>query len=252
MDKNENAEERVTEGDSVRKDVTNLTQGEGRVHSSILVRDYETLIEAIDRLAGLLGILSNTVGHDGEYLKPRENHELMRARDLLIGLRRTLQEREQDAHARSKEGRIDLTQFDGIMEGPWELRTRPHGRNGMERRPEPNYNSTDVQKRLQAFTLTTTFSQEKSMCGYPHHSSIHFPASFDDADWLRVSLATARAIASAPDLVAELEKQYKREDELLEALRIIRDDLNDALKVYPILNKEDVEKVRNFANDASQ
>ena len=48
--------------------------------------------------------------------------------------------------------------------------------------------------------------------------------------------------------IAELEKQYKREDELLEALRIIRDDLDDALKVYPILNQEDVEKVRNFAN----
>lgn len=62
----------------------------------------------------------------------------------------------------------------------------------------------------------------------------------------------AKQIAKLPELIAELEKQYKREDELLKALLIIRDDLDDALKVYPILNKEDVEKVRNFANDASQ
>jgi molecular chaperone GrpE (heat shock protein) len=59
-------------------------------------------------------------------------------------------------------------------------------------------------------------------------------------------------LACTNSLIAELEKQDKREDELLKALLIIRDDLDDALKVYPILNKEDVEKVRNFANDASQ
>tara|TARA_B100000035_G_scaffold178641_1_gene152349 strand:+ start:1550 stop:1813 length:264 start_codon:yes stop_codon:yes gene_type:complete len=49
----------------------------------------------------------------------------------------------------------------------------------------------------------------------------------------------------------ELKRCYGREDELIEALQIIRDDLDEALEVYPILNKEDVEKVRNFANDAS-
>ena len=120
--------------------------------------------------------------------------------------------------------RIDLTQFEGMMEGPWELKTRPHGRNGMERRPEPDYNSTAVQKRLQAFTLTTTFAQERSMCGYPHHSSIHFPASFDDADWLKVSLATARALAATPDLVAELKRCY----ELIDKLQIEVDNAYNA------------------------
>jgi len=53
-------------------------------------------------------------------------------------------------------------------------------------------------------------------------------------------------------ILKALKRSYEREDELLEALRIIRDDLDDALKVYPILNEEDVEKVRNFANDASE
>ena len=61
----------------------------------------------------------------------------------------------------------------------------------------------------------------------------------------------AKQIAKLPDLIAEVKKLYKREAELLEALRIIRDDLNDALEVYPTINKEDIEKVRNFANDAS-
>jgi len=45
---------------------------------------------------------------------------------------------------------------------------------------------------------------------------------------------------------------YAREEELLDALRIIRDDLDDALEVYPTINQEDIVKVRNFANDASQ
>lgn len=54
-----------------------------------------------------------------------------------------------------------------------------------------------------------------------------------------------------PDMIAELKRMYAREDELLDALRIIRDDLDDALKVYPTINQEDIVKVRNFANDAS-
>ena len=32
-----------------------------------------------------------------------------------------------------------------------------------------------------------------------------------------------------PDLIAELKKMYAREDELLDALRIIRDDLNEGM-----------------------
>ena len=57
-------------------------------------------------------------------------------------------------------------------------------------------------------------------------------------------------------ILAELRKMYKREDELLEALRIIRDDLDEAIAQgnLPITstNGIDATKIRNFANDASQ
>ena len=143
--------------------------------------------------------------------------------------------------------RIDLTQFERMMKGPWELKTYKHGRNGMEERPEPNYNSTEVRKSLQAFSLITTFSgEDKVNAGYSQYSSIHFPSSFYDSDWQKVSLATARALAAAPDLVAELKRMYKREDELLNALRIIRDDLNETTGL-----SVELKKIRNFANDAS-
>ena len=58
------------------------------------------------------------------------------------------------------------------------------------------------------------------------------------------------------DLVAELKKMYAREDELLDALRIIRDDLNEGMAQghLPIESTHGVSarKIRNFANDASQ
>ena len=61
-----------------------------------------------------------------------------------------------------------------------------------------------------------------------------------------------------PDLIAELKRCYEREDELIEALKIIRDDLDDALETegYSTLAHENsnrtLHKIRNFANDASQ
>ena len=57
-------------------------------------------------------------------------------------------------------------------------------------------------------------------------------------------------------LFAELKKMYAREDELLDALRIIRDDLNEGMAQghLPIESTHGVSarKIRNFANDASQ
>jgi len=60
-------------------------------------------------------------------------------------------------------------------------------------------------------------------------------------------------------LIAELKRMYAREDMLLVALRIIRNDLNEALDgpLNFLLNgyndwSEVIEKIRNFANDASQ
>ena len=63
----------------------------------------------------------------------------------------------------------------------------------------------------------------------------------------------------AVELIAELKRMYAREDELLDALRIIRDDLDEVISA--ILSPWErqrrrasiaVTKVRNFANDASQ
>ena len=56
------------------------------------------------------------------------------------------------------------------------------------------------------------------------------------------------------DLIAELKKMYAREDELLEALRIIRDDLQEARAygAYTLAQSEKLRKIRNFAHDASQ
>lgn len=96
--------------------------------------------------------------------------------------------------------RIDLTQFEGIVE--WEV----------ERLPDGNY------------AIKT--GRDNS------------------------SLEEAETIAKLPSLIAELKKMYKREDELLDALRIIRDDLGDIL---PSNNGQEqmLDKIYNFANDAS-
>ncbi len=70
------------------------------------------------------------------------------------------------------------------------------------------------------------------------------------------SLEEAETIAKLPTLIDELKKMYAREDTLLSALRIIRDDLNDGMAQghLPIESTHGVSarKIRNFANDASQ
>ena len=56
-------------------------------------------------------------------------------------------------------------------------------------------------------------------------------------------------------IVPELKKMYAREDELLDALRIIRDDLDETIAQGPLGISEptlhQVWRIRNFANDAS-
>ena len=58
-------------------------------------------------------------------------------------------------------------------------------------------------------------------------------------------------------LIAELKRCYEREDALIEALKIIRDDLDDALETKghsTLIHEKSVtlQKIRNFANDASE
>ena len=77
-------------------------------------------------------------------------------------------------------------------------------------------------------------------CGYGMES--------DDLEQIRI---TVLAMSKTPNLIAELEKMYAREDELLDALRIIRDDLGDIL---PSNDSQELmlDKIYNFANDASE
>ena len=53
-------------------------------------------------------------------------------------------------------------------------------------------------------------------------------------------------------LHAELKRMYAREAELLEALRIIRDDLDEEIAKAHFPNDKVAWQIRNFANDASQ
>ena len=57
-------------------------------------------------------------------------------------------------------------------------------------------------------------------------------------------------------ILKALKRSYAREDELLDALRIIRDDLNEGMAQghLPIESTHGVSarKIRNFANDASE
>jgi len=68
----------------------------------------------------------------------------------------------------------------------------------------------------------------------------------------------AAAIYNIPRLIAELKRCYEREDALIEALRIIRDDLDDALETEGYntsaheKSERTLQKIRNFANDASE
>lgn len=81
-------------------------------------------------------------------------------------------------------------------------------------------------------------------------------AVLEDAPNGEYTEADANAIAAVPDLIAELKRMYAREARLLEALRIIRDDLDEAIDKGHVAvhatNGNDVTKIRNFANDASQ
>ena len=81
------------------------------------------------------------------------------------------------------------------------------------------------------------------------------PASHESTKEMRLytgSGTNSRLIAKAPDLLAELKKCYAREDELLDALRIIRDDLDEEIAKAHFPNDKVAWQIRNFAHDATQ
>ena len=61
----------------------------------------------------------------------------------------------------------------------------------------------------------------------------------------------AEVISKLPNLIAELKRMYAREDELLDVLRIIILDLDNQPTGPNGDIFEHIEKIRNFANDAS-
>ena len=120
----------------------------------------------------------------------------------------------------SENERIDLTQFEGMVEDLGEPRLN------QDKMPLGNEWLIPHIAHLQ--------------CGYGGES--------DDLEQIRI---TVLAMSKTPNLIAELEKMYAREDELLDALRIIRDDLGDIL---PSNDSQELmlDKIYNFANDASE
>ena len=123
--------------------------------------------------------------------------------------------------------RIDLTQFEGIIGIDWFYENEVLYLNERKFR-YAIYEASDL------VDMTKEYVEE-------HEQELE-----------ELNPSFTNAIQNLPNLLAELKRMYAREDELLDALRIIRDDLDDALEVYPTINQEDITKVRNFANDASQ
>ena len=119
----------------------------------------------------------------------------------------------------AQKGRIDLSQFEGIWDKKHHL--------SIEKTPTDGchwtvYFENDVEANM---SVSSEFGKE-----------IH-----EEADRFY------HAIDKLPDLIAELKRMYAREDELLDALRIIRDDLDETTGL-----SVELKKIRNFANDASQ
>jgi len=130
--------------------------------------------------------------------------------------------------------RIDLTIYEGHTKG------------------DPNDNPDSWRVVGDGFVMNGTSPQPRYI-GYIRHSNFQ-PDILATLEPL--STADANLIADAPLLLAELKKMYAREAELLDALRIIRDDLDEAIDKGHVAahatNGNDVTKIRNFANDASQ
>ncbi len=133
-----------------------------------------------------------------------------------------------DANETPKRGRIDLTQFEGIGNENHMLL--------IEKTPTDGFHwSVGFENDVEAsMSVSSKFGKEIQ----------------EEADRFY------HAINKLPDILAELKRMYAREDMLLDALRIIRDDLDEAISegyiVIQATNGNDVTKIRNFANDASQ
>jgi hypothetical protein len=131
--------------------------------------------------------------------------------------------------------RIDLTQFKSISKGPWEC--------------------------IDASTINADITITGDGVGhidYPQRGTIVSNAPGIREDYLGTfvgenGLNDAQATSMLPDLITELKKMYAREDELLDALRVIKEDLEAVIRqgYIPQRLAEYLTKIRNFANDAA-
>ena len=133
--------------------------------------------------------------------------------------------------------KIDLSEFDAITKGEWRIIRNTNAVGGID-----------------------IGAVDPSMPDAGYRPVVQFTAQFgDQVMQIERDVADMKAIAAVPKMIAELKRMYAREEELLDALRIIRNDLNEALDgpLNFLLNgyndwSEVIEKIRNFANDASQ
>ena len=126
--------------------------------------------------------------------------------------------------------RINLTKFKGLTKGEWVYEEVVKGTGWVATLMIPHTGADTPE--------------------HPH--GLPYPvASVTEHDY-HLTRSDIKAMASVPDLIAELKKMYAREDELLNALRIIRDDLDDQPTGPNADLFEHINKIRNFANDASE
>lgn len=116
--------------------------------------------------------------------------------------------------------KIDLSEFDAITQGEWEVILLPGG-------------GIDIGVRY---------------TDHGHKPVVNFTQRMaEQVQQIERDVADMKAIAAVPKMIAELKRMYAREEELLDALRIIRDDLDESTGL-----SVELAKIRNFANDASQ
>lgn len=121
--------------------------------------------------------------------------------------------------------KIDLNQFEAITKGKWEVIELPGG-------------GIDIGVRY---------------ANHGHAPVVNFTQRMgEQVKQIERDVADMNAIAAVPNIIAELKRMYAREEELLDALRIIRDDLDDQPTGPNADLFEHINKIRNFANDASQ
>ena len=165
----------------------------------------------------------------------------------------------------AQDGRIDMTQFESMEDNrPWSASWYP-----AEEEVEPDFL---IEGGAEGYKVRTVNTQGGITLAYIANGNevlakqvaklpeliAELQRCYEEIDRLSFLLEKGYDVHKVVDRITHLTVEHERNklalevDHFKEALRIIRDDLDDALKVYPILNKEDVEKVRNFANDASQ